>query len=105
MAFNGDEGSLIPMAEGVEMTTQYREASYSNNLCVFFGKTLLNELLAQPNAQGLRFYFALNADNKLTLVTVAADSEGKDIQAKVGNKGEPCPSTCCTASPLCGHVA
>ncbi|RTQ45264.1 hypothetical protein EJV47_25640 [Hymenobacter gummosus] len=100
MNFNGTEGSLIEMSEGAGMTAAYREAQPGQNLCVFFGKDLLNVLLSQNDAQGLRFYFAHNADGKMTLVTVAANSEGQDIQAKVGNRGTHCPDFCCTDSPL-----
>lgn len=100
MNFTGNEGEIIDMQEGALMTAQYRDAQPGDNLCVFFGKTLLSELLDQENAKGLRFYFAHNGEGKLTLVTVAADGEGKDIQSKVGNKGPICPNDCCTESPL-----
>lgn len=104
MKFSGEEGSLISMEEGAAMTAQYREAQPDDNLCVFFGRTMLTELLAHDAAKGLRFYFAHNSEGKMTLVTVAADSEGRDIQAKVGNKGPICPNDCCTDSPLAGII-
>ncbi|GAB3839324.1 hypothetical protein [Hymenobacter jeollabukensis] len=100
MVFDGNEGSLILMDEGAQMTANFRAAQPNSNLCIFFGKTMLNELLNQPDAMGLRFYFALNGENQMTLVTVAANSNGNDIQDKVGNKGFPCPSECCAESPL-----
>lgn len=100
MSFNGTEGSLIDMAEGAAMTAAYRKVQPDNNLCVFFGRELLKELLEQDGAMGLRFYFARNGEGKMTLVTIATNNEGRDIQEKVGNKGELCPSFCCTDSPL-----
>lgn len=100
MAFNGTEGSLIEMSEGAAMTAAYRDAQPEDNLCVFFGKDMLKELLEQNGAMGLRFYFARSDDGKMTLVTIAANSEGRDIQDKVGNRGEICPKFCCDASPL-----
>jgi hypothetical protein len=102
MNFNGTEGSFIEMEEGVSMTTAYREAQPEDNMCIFFGKEMLNELLKQEHAMGLRFYFARNDEGKTTLVTVAVNEKGQDIQAKVGNKGHSCPTDCCTDSPLAG---
>ena len=105
MNFDGTEGSLISMKEGAAMTAAHREAYPTNNQCIFFGKNMLQDLLNQDDAMGLRFYFARNPEGKMTLVTIAVDSQGKDIQAKVGNKGHSCPSDCCTDSPLSGNVA
>lgn len=100
MTFTGNEGALIELEEGALMTAQFRTAQPGDNLCIFFGKDLLTQLLDQENAKGLRFYFAHNGDGKMTLVTVAADAEGQDILTKVGNKGTHCPDACCTDSPL-----
>ncbi|MCC3158391.1 hypothetical protein LJ737_14170 [Hymenobacter sp. 15J16-1T3B] len=105
MGFSGDEGSLISLEAGVEMTTVFREEQPTQNKGVFFGKAMLTELLNQAGAKGLRFYFAYDETGKMTLVTVAADGEGKDILDRVGNKGEKCPDNCCAASPLCNGEA
>ncbi|TAD81628.1 MAG: hypothetical protein EAY75_17465 [Bacteroidetes bacterium] len=46
---------------------------------IAINKKALADLLAQPNCVGLRFYPALNAENKFTLVVLAIDAAGENI--------------------------
>ncbi|GAB2959409.1 hypothetical protein GCM10027048_28490 [Hymenobacter coalescens] len=101
MAFNGDEGSIIDLQVGIEMTSQFREDYPGVNKGVFFGKNLLNQLLDQDGAMGIRFYFGVNDSQALSLVLVAADAEEKDMTALVGDHGKECPNCCDQTSPLC----
>lgn len=113
MAFNGSEGTFITLTDGAALTEKYRDDYLSGDaerLAVFFGKEKLEELLAQPGCQGLRFYFG--ADEKqeagktwteLDLVIVGADSSENDqigANDKILDYGSPCPSKCSTANAL-----
>jgi hypothetical protein len=100
MAFNGDEGSIIPLEEGITMTSHYRKALLNKNKGVFIGRELLQELLQQDGAMGIRFYFGLDEGKNLTLVLAAANSEESDILAKVGNRGSMTPPHSDVISPL-----
>ncbi|KAA9332393.1 hypothetical protein F0P96_13040 [Hymenobacter busanensis] len=102
MAFTEDAGSIIPLEEGVEMTRLYRDANLNENKGVFIGNDLLQQLTA-PNtgATGIRFYFGMDGDNKLTLVLVGVNSEGRDLTSRVGNRGQLVPPCSDPTSPLC----
>ncbi|GAA4373661.1 hypothetical protein [Hymenobacter koreensis] len=101
MSFTGTEGSIIPLEEGVEMTARYRNAGLNTSKGVFFGNALLQELTAPgTGATGIRFYFALDDNDNMTLVLVGVDAEGKDLISRVGNKGELSPPCSDLSSPL-----
>ena len=105
MAFTGDEGSIIPLEEGIQMTSHYRKAALNKSKGVFIGRELLQELLQQEGAMGIRFYFGLDEAKNLTLVLAAANSEESDILTRVGNRGEQCPTKSYVSSPLFEQVA
>lgn len=105
MSFNGEEGSIISVADGAEMTSRYREQELNPSQGVFIGQKLLHELLDQQGAKGIRFYFGMDDSNNLTLVLAAADSEEKDMLDKVGNRGKLCPPHSDVSSPLFEQVA
>ncbi|AYA37099.1 hypothetical protein D3Y59_08545 [Hymenobacter oligotrophus] len=100
MTFTGDEGSFISEEDGVTLTGRYQKRDINTNKAVFLGKEHLLKLLEQDGAQGIRFYFGLKADDKLTLVAVAANNEGEDITSLVLNRGFECPDYCAHNSPF-----
>ncbi|WP_400191888.1 hypothetical protein [Hymenobacter sp. B81] len=101
MAFNGDEGGLIPLQTGIDMTTRYRDAGLNSSQGVFIGSKLLQELLdPESGAKGIRFYFGLDEEGLLTLVLAGANGDERDLLGKVGNKGCLCPPYSDMSSPL-----
>lgn len=60
-----------------------------------------SQLLAQPGCVEVRTYFALNANNRLTIVVVGVDAQGEDITSGVilGDTKD-CPFYCPNNSPL-----
>ncbi|UYZ61047.1 hypothetical protein [Hymenobacter latericus] len=103
MTFSGDEGSFISEADGVALTKRYQECGLNPNKAIFLGKEHLRKLLEQDGAQGIRFYFGLKDDEKLTLVAVAANAEGNDLDSLVLNRGFECPDNCAHNSPFCAE--
>ncbi|KUG09640.1 hypothetical protein [Solirubrum puertoriconensis] len=100
MTFTGDEGSFISEADGVALTKRYQECGINPNRALFLGKEHLLKLLEQDGAKGIRFYFGLKDDEKLTLVAVAASAEGEDLTSLVLNRGFECPDGCAHNSPF-----
>ena len=47
------------------------------------GKNILQQILAQPGCEGIRFYNGINEKGQKTLVYVGIDAEGKDIINRV----------------------
>ncbi|OON68756.1 hypothetical protein [Hymenobacter sp. CRA2] len=101
MPFDGSEGGEITLQEAVAMTTRYRDANLNPVKCGFMGKDIINQLLDQPGAMGLRIYFALNEAQQMTVVLVGATNEGQDMLDLIADRAEPCPSNCPSDSPLC----
>lgn len=100
MAFDGKEGGLILLQDGAVMTARFRGNFPTQPKARFFGKDVLNKILGQPGAMGIRIYFAQNAQNQFELVICAADANENDMLNMVGDLSLPCPSRCATGSSL-----
>lgn len=93
MAFNGTEGEIITLAEGAAMTKQWRRTNTNGN-AVYYGKDIINQLLAQPGVVGIRFHFGIDTDGKNTLVLVGVDANENDVLSIIADKGIKCPIVC-----------
>lgn len=100
MSFDGNEGAQISLQEGAELTMRYRTNHPQSVKGVFYGRTHLETLLAQPGCVGIRMYFAQEADNSETLVLVGVDSTGNDMLNIVIENGTKCPTICGATNPL-----
>lgn len=93
MAFNGTEGEIITLAEGAAMTKLWRNSN-SNGNAVYYGKNVLEQLLAQPGVMGIRFHFAIDTDGKNTLVLTGVDANENDVLNTIADRGIKCPVEC-----------
>lgn len=104
MSFTGNEGTMITVSQGADLTKGYRDASLSTTNAIFFGVEKLQELLDQNGAVGIRFYFGLDESKELTLVAVGANEKEEDILIPnaelVLDCGIKCPNNCDPSSPL-----
>ena len=101
MAFNGKEGTKITTAQGAAMTAAFRQSSPNSRKAHFFGKDILNTILAQNGVEGIRFYHGLDTSGKMELVIVGVDANEDDVLSFIGDVAIPCPSQCDTkGSPL-----
>ena len=57
MAYNGSEGKPIEPTTAGEWTKVYREQNPNLLIARLFGRDILEQLLAQPECQGIRFYY------------------------------------------------
>ncbi len=104
MAFNGTEGGLISLKEGAAMTAAYREAGINSIKGRFFGRDLLEELLAQEGCMGIRMYFGLDDESNMQLVLVGADSDEDDMLELILDNSVPCPTRCGSGNGLNGNA-
>jgi hypothetical protein len=102
MSFNGNEGDFITLREGSEMTKRYRDTIQPGEVIgVLFGKEKIKAILDQSECEGIRFYFAVNAQGENTLVLVGTDSNQNDmVNGLIVDNGGPCPSLCSITNPL-----
>jgi hypothetical protein len=66
-----------------------------------FERAALEQILAQPGCDKVRFYYAAEDNGSPTIVLVGVDTSGKDMtQGKLMERGSPCPPYCDAASSL-----
>ena len=94
MAFDGTEGGEITLEEGAILTARYRATHPLQRKGHFFGKEILNDILARPGCVGIRMYHGLDTLLRHEMVLVGADAEGDDMLDLVADKGLPCPASC-----------
>jgi len=79
MAFDGSEGTSIDPNVAGEWTRNFRDGSTSGNNAHFFGREILEQLLSEEGAMGIRFYYGFDDNGDRQLLAVAADAEQNDL--------------------------
>lgn len=80
---------------------QVRSAAKREQKGGLFLRKELDELLAQPNCAGLRYYYGRNEKGEDTLILVGVDKDGNDqLQGVVMEDCFLCPPFCGTANSL-----
>jgi hypothetical protein len=103
MAFNGNEGTYITLAQGTTFTASYRNANPSATKAHFYGKTKLQELLNQSGCVGIRMYRAIDDTGATQLVLVGVSSNEADMTSGlILDRSVLCPPYCDVASALNG---
>ncbi|MDP1802990.1 MAG: hypothetical protein Q8L81_16630 [Bacteroidota bacterium] len=96
--FTGNEDQRITLADGGQMTRNYRNASGGGGVLIlghYFGKKILTDILAQENCVGIRTYYALSESGEKELVIVGVDKEENDlVQGIIGDRTYRCPPHC-----------
>jgi hypothetical protein len=102
MTFTGNEGAIITLAEGSEMTANYRATiNMGETIGHAVGKNLVNAVLNQAGCMGIRFYQAINNKGEKQLVAVGVDENDNDmIQGVIIDKFADCPPRCSSKNPL-----
>jgi hypothetical protein len=102
MAFNGSEGAFITLEEGAAMTANYRNTIQQGEVIgQFIGRDLIQDILAQTDCVGIRFYFAIGDDNSKTLVAVGVDENENDLtEGLIADRFKSCPIKCSKINPL-----
>lgn len=96
MAFNGDEGSVVTLAEASGWTANYRKTIPAGEIIgQFVGKNQLMKILNQKGCMGVRIYYGIGDDGKKNLILVGAGSDENDMTAGVILEYLfPCPPRC-----------
>lgn len=99
--FNPCAGGAIDLEVAAGWTKNYREKHPHQTISHFFGRGILEEILAQDDCVGIRFYHAYDHDGKKHLVIVGVHADGKDqspvhghpVVYKTGDQSTPCPGS------------
>lgn len=100
MSFNGTEGAPISLAAAAALTKKYRAATIGTTHAHFFGKEVIHQLLAIPNAVGIRAYYGLTDTEEQELVLVAVDADENDLEQLIIDCAIKCPPKCGRKSSL-----
>lgn len=74
----GREGGPIKLDEAASWTKNYREKHPGESISQFFGREILERILAQEDCLGIRFYYALDHSGKKHLVITGVVCDGND---------------------------
>lgn len=100
MAFNGSEGGTIDIDIAGGFTETFRDQFPGKAAGFFLGREHIEELLANPNAKGIRIYQGVDKKGNIAPMWVAADGSENDITSLVKNYSIPCPTQCSTSNAL-----
>lgn len=102
MSFDGTEGGSITLAAAADLTANYRSAmATGDRIAHFFGRDIIEELLAQDGCVGIRIYYGLDESGKKELVLVGVEADEDDmVTGLIADYAFPCPSNCSSANDL-----
>lgn len=97
-AFDSARDHRIPRDEAAGLIQAFQsKAAPGEHLATVFNRSAFEQLLAQPDAAGIRIYHARHADGSPTMVMVAVDDSGQDLAAAGAifiQNGQECPPFC-----------
>jgi hypothetical protein len=100
--FDPNRDHRIPREEAASLIQTFQiQASAESLFAMAFNRSAFEQLLAQPDAAGIRIYRALHPDGSPTLVMVAVDAVGEDLadqDAVFAQTGTGCPPYCVSQS-------
>jgi len=73
-------GEEIGYELGAQLVKSYQDANPNDAQFFTIGKNIIEEILAQPGCEGIRFYNAYNEEGEKTLVYLAVDGGGNPIK-------------------------
>lgn len=92
MAFNGNEGEQVTLAEAAAWTKRYRTSNPTAIKASFYGVNKINDVLNQPGVVGIRFYNGEDQNGVNNLILVGVDANEDDITTGIiMETGAKCP--------------
>jgi len=73
-------GEEVGYELGAQLVKNYQEANPSDTQFYTIGRNIIEQILAQPGVEGIRFYNAIDEQGEKTLVYVGVDANGKVIK-------------------------
>jgi len=104
--YNTQVGDPIDLITAKEWTANYQDTNPEKIKAHFFGSEIIQQILAETGAVGIRIYYALDEKGEQKLLLVGVDSEGNDLlplegaslldgeENTIADYSLPCPSYC-----------
>ncbi len=100
--FDPTRDHRIPRKEAASLIQAFQaKAEAGTHRASAFNRSAFEQLLAQPNAAGIRIYHAQHKDGSPTMVMVAVDAKGVDldhVDAVFAQNTSDCPPVCLGAN-------
>jgi hypothetical protein len=98
--FLGAEKHEVTLFDAVKFVQNYRKNPQTPKIQGgSFQRAILDKILAQPNCDGIRYYYAQTEDSSSTLVLVGITAKGTDMaKGTIADMIKPCPPWCDVAS-------
>lgn len=97
-AFDPTRDHLISRSEAADLVLNFQSRSDAGaHFASAFNRSAFEKLLGQPDAAGIRIYLARHADGSPTMVMVAVDAKGVDLDAPTcvfAQNSHDCPPDC-----------
>lgn len=97
-SFDTSRDHRIPREEAASLVQAFQsQAGADEHRASAFNRSAFEQLLAQPGAAGIRIYRAQHPDGSPTMVMVAVDGEGMDLdgaEAVCIQNSTDCPPVC-----------
>jgi hypothetical protein len=101
MAFTGKEGEEFPLNTAADWTANYRQKNPNGVHAHFFGREIIERILAQSDCMGIRCYYALDENGDQQMIIVGADSNENDLyNGIIAERSRVCPPYCDKDGPL-----
>lgn len=94
--FPGAEKHEVTLSDAVKYVQNFRKSNpTAKTHGGSFQRAILDKILAQPECDGIRYYYAQTEDSLSTLVLVGITANGTDmIKATIAEMSRPCPPWC-----------
>jgi len=101
-SFIGAEKHEVTLSDAIKYVQNYRKANPTAKIKGgSFQRAILDKILAQPDCDGIRCYYAQTEDSSSTLVLVGINAQGTDMtKGTIMEKIMPCPPYCGLISEL-----
>jgi len=105
--YDGTDGGPIDLTTARQWVKNFRATIPPAEVrSHYFGRDIVDTILAQPGCTGLRIYYAINDKKEKEIIISGADDTGEDMLPGEGAEGSggntladasyPCPSVCPT---------
>lgn len=99
--FTGNEPQQVSLSDASEMTANYRNDNPGEILGHYFGRRIIEDILAQEHCVGIRVYYAIGQDGLKELVISGVTANGDDIcNGVLGDRSLRCPPYSGIVNPL-----
>jgi hypothetical protein len=101
--FSKKDGGPIDQGDAVKWIEKYKAKHKDGIHAYFFGTDIIRKIIDNPEAVGMRIYFAYGDEDKTQMVLIGAREDGSNIWPSLGkdggggtvaDNGMPCPPYC-----------